>query len=138
MSLDQSVDLVMFAFQNCNQGDIFVQKAPASTIHTLALALKKIFRSDVPINIIGTRHGEKLFESLISREEMVRSEDLGDWHRIAADTRDLNYDKYIIKGEEKISEIEDYTSHNTKRLNLDETISLLLTLDYVQSKLNTK
>ena len=138
MSLDQSVDLVMFAFQNCNQGDIFVQKAPATTIHTLALALKKIFRSDVPIKIIGTRHGEKLFESLISREEMVRTEDLGNWHRIPADTRDLNYDKYLIKGEEKISEVEDYTSHNTKRLNLDETISLLLKLDYVQNNLSAK
>ncbi len=89
MSLDESVDLVMFAFQNCNQGDIFVQKAPASTITTLASAIKKIFQSDTPINIIGTRHGEKLYETLISREEMVRVQDMGNWYRIPSDTRVL-------------------------------------------------
>ena len=137
MSLDQSVDLVLYAFENCRQGDIFVQKAPAATIEILASALKKIFGSDAPINIIGTRHGEKLYESLISREEMVRSEDLGNWYRISADSRDLNYDKYFTDGQEEISKIEDYTSHNTERLNEEQTIEVLKKLDYVQNMLTS-
>lgn len=137
MSLDQSVDLVMFAFENCSQGDIFVQKAPAATIENLALALKRIFDSDLPVEIIGTRHGEKLYESLVSREEMVRADDLGDWYRVPADSRDLNYAKYISSGVEKISSLEDYTSHNTHQLSVDETIDVLLNLDYVQDKLRS-
>lgn len=138
MSLDESVDLVMFAFQNCNQGDIFVQKAPASTITTLASAIKKIFQSDTPINIIGTRHGEKLYETLISREEMVRVQDMGNWYRIPSDTRDLNYDKYFTNGEQRISEMEDYTSHNTERLDEKQTTAVLQNLDYVQNTLQSK
>lgn len=138
MSLDESVDLVMFAFQNCNQGDIFVQKAPASTITTLASAIKKIFQSDTPINIIGTSHGEKLYETLISREEMVRVQDMGNWYRIPSDTRDLNYDKYFTNGEQRISEMEDYTSHNTERLDEKQTTAVLQNLDYVQNTLQSK
>jgi UDP-N-acetylglucosamine 4,6-dehydratase/5-epimerase len=133
MSLDDSVDLVIFAFEHCNQGDIFVQKAEASTIGTLALALKTIFKSNVSINTIGTRHGEKLYESLISREEMVRAEDMGRWYRIPSDSRDLNYDKYFKDGEERISDSEDYTSHNTERLDEEQTIAVLQNLDYVQN-----
>lgn len=135
MSLDESVDLVMFAFQNCNQGDIFVQKAPASTIEVLAAALKDIFNSKVPINIIGTRHGEKLYESLVSREEMARAEEIDNWFRIPADVRDLNYDKYFSEGLEEISIIEDYTSHNTERLSKEQTIVMLEQLDYVRREL---
>ena len=138
MSLDESVDLVMFAFKNCNQGDIFVQKAPASTIITLASAIKKIFKSDTPINIIGTRHGEKLYETLISREEMVRAEDMGRWYRIPSDSRDLNYDKYFNDGEKEISEAEDYTSHNTQRLDKQKTIAVLKKLDYIQNILQAE
>lgn len=135
MSLDESVDLVMMAFESCNQGDIFVQKAPACTIEVLASALKKIFKSNISIDTIGTRHGEKLYESLISREEMVRAEDLGLWYRIPSDSRDLNYEKYFNDGEEKISNTEDYTSHNTERLDEKKTIDILTNLDYVQNKL---
>lgn len=135
MSLDESVDLVMMAFESCNQGDIFVQKAPACTIEVLASALKTIFKSNISIDTIGTRHGEKLYESLISREEMVRAEDLGLWYRIPSDSRDLNYEKYFNDGEEKISDTEDYTSHNTERLNEKKTIDILTNLDYVQNKL---
>jgi UDP-N-acetylglucosamine 4,6-dehydratase/5-epimerase len=133
MSLDESVDLVMFAFEHCNQGDIFVQKAAASTIGTLASALKTIFKSNISINTIGTRHGEKLYESLISREEMVRAEDMGRWYKIPSDSRDLNYDKYFNDGEKKISEAEDYTSHNTQRLDKQQTIAVLEKLDYIQN-----
>jgi UDP-N-acetylglucosamine 4,6-dehydratase/5-epimerase len=138
MSLDESVDLVMFAFEHCKQGDIFVQKAVASTIGTLASALKTIFQSSIPINIIGTRHGEKLYESLVSREEMVRAEDMGRWYRIPSDSRDLNYDKYFNDGEKKISEAEDYTSHNTERLDEKQTIAVLQNLDYVQEILQAE
>ena len=138
MTLDESVDLVMFAFEQCNQGDIFVQKAPASTIGTLASALKTIFKSNIAINTIGTRHGEKLYESLISREEMVRAEDMGSWYRIPSDSRDLNYDKYFNDGEKEISEAEDYTSHNTQRLDEQQTIAVLKNLDYVQNILQAE
>lgn len=138
MSLDESVDLVMFAFENCNQGDIFVQKAAASTIGTLASALKTMFQSSIPIDIIGTRHGEKLYESLISREEMVKAEDMGRWYRIPSDSRDLNYDKYFNNGEEKISETQDYTSHNTVLLDEAQTITVLKNLDYVKNILETE
>ena len=138
MSLDESVDLVMFAFEQCNQGDIFVQKAAASTVGTLASALKTIFKSNISINTIGTRHGEKLYESLISREEMVRAVDMGRWYRIPSDSRDLNYEKYFSEGEEKISEAKDYTSHNTQRLNEQQTIAVLENLDYIQNILQAE
>ena len=113
MSLDDSVDLVLHAFKHAKQGDIFVQKSPASTVGVLAKALKKLFNSEIPVKIIGTRHGEKLYESLISREEMAKAEDLGLYYRIPADNRSLNYNKYFIDGEETISNQKDYTSHNT-------------------------
>ena len=135
MSLDESVDLVMFAFENCNQGDIFVQKAPASTVQVLASALKDICKSEIPVNIIGTRHGEKLYESLVSREEMVRAEDMGNWYRIPSDSRDLNYDKYFSQGEKEICIMDDYTSHNTERLNKEQTMAILNRLDFVQKAL---
>nr|CAD6436839.1 UDP-glucose 4-epimerase [Rhizobium sp. Q54] len=125
MSLDESVDLVIYAFTHARSGDIFVQKAPASTIGDLATALKKLSGSDVPVKIIGTRHGEKLYESLVSREEMVRAEDLGGYYRIPADARDLNYNKYFVEGQPEVSSEDDYTSHNTRRLNVDEIIQLL-------------
>lgn len=136
MSLENSVDLVLYAFEKAKQGDIFIQKAPASTVEDLAIALKKIFSKDNIIKIIGTRHGEKLFESLVSREEMAKAEDLGDYYRIPADNRDLNYNKYFVEGEQIVSEIEDYTSHNTKRLNVAEVEDLLLKLDYIKEVLN--
>ena len=136
MSLDESVDLVLYAFNNSQQGDIFVQKAPASTIIDLAEVLKDIFNIDSSVEIIGTRHGEKLYESLVSREEIARAFDEGDYYRIPADTRDLNYNMYFSSGEEKISKLEDYTSHNTKRLNRTEIKELLLNLDYIQEEMN--
>jgi UDP-glucose 4-epimerase len=136
MSLDDAVDLVIYAFNNARQGDIFVQKAPASTIHDLALALKELFHADNAIRIIGTRHGEKLYETLLTREELVKAEDLGGYYRIVPDDRDLNYNKYFTEGEEKISHIEDYNSHNTKRLTVDEIKELLLKLDYIQQELS--
>lgn len=136
MSLDDSVNLVEYAFQHANQGDLFVQKAPASTVADLAQALKEIFNSSLPIKIIGTRHGEKLFESLISREEMAKAEDMNDYFRIPADNRDLNYAQYFTEGELKIASFEDYTSHNTKRLGVKEIKELLLKLDFIQRELN--
>lgn len=136
MSLEDSVDLVLHAFEHATQGDIFVQKAPASTVGDLAQALKQIFQSNSETKIIGTRHGEKLFESLISREEMARSEDLGRYYRIPADNRDLNYNKYFVDGEQEISTIEDYTSHNADRLDVDGTMELLLKLNYIKEALN--
>lgn len=135
MSLADSVDLVLHAYRHARQGDIFVQKAPASTVGDLAQALREIFNTDTPIRIIGTRHGEKLYESLLSREEMARAEDHGDYYRIPADTRDLNYAKYFTVGEERISRLDDYTSHNTQRLNLAQVKELLLKLPYVQQEL---
>tara|TARA_R110002049_G_scaffold224693_5_gene396428 strand:+ start:5698 stop:6708 length:1011 start_codon:yes stop_codon:yes gene_type:complete len=136
MSLEDSVDLVLHAFEHAQQGDIFVQKAPASTLTDLAQALKELFDSNSSVKVIGTRHGEKLYESLISREEMAKAEDMQRYYRIPADNRDLNYKKYFVEGETHISEVEDYTSHNTERLNVEGVKSLLLKLDYVQEKLN--
>ena len=136
MSLEDSVNLVLYAFEHANQGDLFVQKAPASTVADLAVALKELFNSSVPINIIGTRHGEKLFESLISREEMSKAEDLGDYFRVPADNRDLNYAQYFTEGDKKIASFEDYTSHNTNRLNVTEIKNLLLKLNYIQKELH--
>jgi len=136
MSLNESVDLVIHAFTNASQGDIFVQKAPAATMHDLAIALKEIFNSSVPLRIIGTRHGEKLYESLISREEMAHAIDMGRYYRIPADIRDLNYAKYFSEGEESISRAEDYTSHNTQRLDVSQIKELLLGLDFIKEQLN--
>jgi UDP-N-acetylglucosamine 4,6-dehydratase len=136
MSLDESVDLVLYAFDNANQGDIFVQKAPACTVGDLAAALIEIFESNSNIQIIGTRHGEKLYESLISREEMLRSEDMGNYFRIASDDRDLNYKKYFVEGQTEISTMEDYTSHNTERLDIDGVKNKLLSLEYIKREIN--
>jgi UDP-glucose 4-epimerase len=135
MSLEESVDLVLYAFQNARPGDIFVQKAPAATVGDLAEAMKKLFHSKAEIKIIGTRHGEKLYESLISREEMARSEDLGGYYRIPADSRDLNYNKYFVEGEPEISQIDDYTSHNTRRLDVREVMETLTKLDLIRNAL---
>lgn len=136
MSLEDSVDLVEYAFEHANQGDLFVQKAPASTVADLAQALKELFNSSVPINIIGTRHGEKLFESLISREEMAKAEDMGNYFRVPADNRDLNYAQYFTEGEEKVASFEDYTSHNTERLDVAQIKELLLKLDFIREELH--
>jgi UDP-glucose 4-epimerase len=137
MSLADSVDLVLYAFTHGQQGDIFVQKAPASTVGDLAQALKELFgQPGKQTQVIGTRHGEKLYESLISREEMAHAIDMGGYYRIPADNRDLNYAKYFSEGETDISTLDDYTSHNTKRLNVEEVKSLLLTLDYIKEELD--
>ena len=136
MSLEESVNLVLHAFEHGNQGDIFVQKSPAATVADLAQSLKEIFNHTGLINIIGTRHGEKLYESLISREEMSKAIDMGNYYRIPSDNRSLNYDQYFSEGEAKLSEMYDYTSHNTKRLNVGEIKNLLLSLDYIKGELN--
>lgn len=128
MTLEDAVDLVLFAFENGNQGDLFVQKAPAVTLDVLADSLKELYKADNEVKIIGTRHGEKLYETLVTREEMFRSEDMGDYFRILADARDLNYDKYFVEGQTDISRIEDYHSHNTRLLNKEEMKELLLKL----------
>lgn len=134
MTLEDAVDLVLYAFQNGSNGDIFVQKAPAATIETLAIALKELLNaSEHPINIIGTRHGEKLYEALLSREEMLAAIDMGDYYRVPPDLRDLNYDKYVEQGDSRISEIEDYNSHNTTRLDVDGMKKLLLKLPLIQN-----
>jgi UDP-N-acetylglucosamine 4,6-dehydratase/5-epimerase len=136
MSLEDSVDLVLYAFQHGQQGDIFVQKAPASTVADLAVAIKELFGSSADIKTIGTRHGEKLYESLISREEMAHAQDMGDYYRIPADNRDLNYSKYFSEGDQDISLFDDYTSHNTRRLNVEQIKELLLDLDFIKEELN--
>jgi UDP-N-acetylglucosamine 4,6-dehydratase/5-epimerase len=132
MTLENAVELVLFAFENGKPGDIFVQKAPAATIADLAQALLELYDARNEVRIIGTRHGEKLFESLVSREEMAKAEDLGEYFRITADTRDLNYGKYFTEGDEKISNVKEYTSHNTRRLNVEETKELLLKLRFIR------
>ena len=136
MSLEDSVDLVLYAFEHGQQGDIFVQKAPASTVADLAKALKELFNRDDPVHEIGTRHGEKLYESLISREEMAKAQDMGGYYRIPADNRDLNYAQFFSEGEERISHQDDYTSHNTERLNVEQVKILLLKLDFIKEELN--
>ena len=136
MSLEDSVDLVLYAFKHGKQGDIFVQKAPASTVADLAQAIKELFSKEEPVRIIGTRHGEKLYESLISREEMAKAKDMGGYYRIPADNRDLNYAQYFTEGEEEISHLDDYTSHNTQRLNVAQVKVLLQKLDYIKDELN--
>lgn len=135
MSLEESVDLVLFAFQHARQGDIFVQKAPASTVADLAQALRELFSPKAEVRIIGTRHGEKLYESLLSREEMAHADDMGGYYRIPADNRDLNYNKFFSDGETKISRFEDYTSHNAERLNVAQVKALLLKLEYIRERL---
>jgi UDP-N-acetylglucosamine 4,6-dehydratase/5-epimerase len=132
MTLEDAVELVLFAFKNGNPGDIFVQKAPAATIETLVNALIELYKANNEIKIIGIRHGEKIYETLVNREEMSKAEDLGGYFRIPADNRDLNYNKFFTEGVSKIATIEEYTSHNTTRLNLEEMISLLLKLSSIQ------
>lgn len=136
MSLDESVDLVLYAFEHARPGDIFVQKAPASTVADLARAMMELLGARNEIKIIGTRHGEKLYESLVSREEMVRSEDLGGYYRIPADSRDLNYAKYFVEGEVEVSNIDDYTSHNTHVLDVEGVKQILLKLDIIRKAIN--
>ncbi len=135
MTIDDAVDLVLYAFQHGNPGDIFVQKAPAATIDVLAAALLKLFGAKNEIRIIGTRHGEKLYETLLNREEMAKAEDMGGYFRVPADVRDLNYNCYFVEGQEEVSLKEDYNSHNTERLDVDGMINLLLKLDIVQRAL---
>ncbi|NDW08957.1 nucleoside-diphosphate sugar epimerase/dehydratase [Dysgonomonas sp. 520] len=135
MTLDDAVDLVLYAFEHGKNGDLFVQKAPAATIDVLAKAVVDLYKSDSKIRVIGTRHGEKLYETLVTREEMAKAIDMGDYYRIPADNRDLNYDKYFSEGQEEISEIEDYHSHNTARLDVDGMKKLLLKLDIVNETL---
>ena len=132
MSLDGAVDLVLFAYRNGRPGDIFVQKAPAATIDVLAKALLELYNSKCDIRIIGTRHGEKLYETLVNREEMAKAEDLGNYYRIPADTRDLNYNRYFNEGRSEISQIEEYNSHNTHRMSIEETKKMLLELDIIK------
>lgn len=135
MNLDEAVELVVFAFKHANQGDLFIQKAPASTVGTLAEALKELFKSDSKIRVIGTRHGEKAHETLMTREEKAKSEDMGDYYRIPADNRDLNYDKFFDEGNKKLAKVEEYTSHNTTQLDIAGTKQKLLTVDYVKQEL---
>ena len=132
MSLESAVDLVLFAFENGENGDIFVKKSPATTIGTLAHAIRELYKSECEIKLIGSRHGEKLYETLVNREEMVKAIDMGGFYRIPADTRDLNYNKYFTEGTEAVSQIEEYHSHNSRRLNLDETKELLLSLRFIR------
>jgi len=133
MTLDDAVDLVLYAFENGVNGDLFVQKAPAATLMVLATALKELYRADNEIKIIGTRHGEKLYETLVTREEMFRAQDMGNYYRIPIDDRDLNYDKYFVEGVEDITKVEEYHSHNTHRLDVKEMKQLLLKLPEVKS-----
>ena len=135
MSIDDAVDLVLYAYANGQQGDTFVQKSPASTIGDLAQALIELFAAANEVKIIGTRHGEKKYESLLTREEMAHAVDMGDYYRVPADNRDLNYNKYFIEGQQDVSEAEDYNSHNTRRLTVDEVKEKLLTLQLVRDEL---
>ena len=132
MTLDDAVDLVIYAFEHGENGDLFVQKAPAATLDVLAKAVIELYKSKSQVRVIGTRHGEKLYETLVTREEMAKAEDMGNYFRIPADNRDLNYDKYFVEGQEEVSVIEDYHSHNTSRLDVDEMKKLLLKLDFVR------
>ncbi len=136
MSLEDSVNLVLYAFEHGQQGDIFVQKSPASTIEVLAHAIKELFNANNEIRLIGVRHGEKIYESLISCEEMVKAEDLGNYYMIPADNRDLNYSKFFVEGDINVATLSDYTSANTERLNIEQVKKLLLTLDFIKEQLN--
>jgi UDP-glucose 4-epimerase len=135
MTIDDAVDLVLYAFENGNPGDIFVQKAPAATIQTLAEAMLRLFEAKNEIRAIGTRHGEKLYETLLNREEMAKAVDMGDYFRVPADVRDLNYNCYFVEGQEDVSRIEDYNSHNTRRLDVERMMELLLKLDIINEAL---
>ena len=135
MTLEDAVNLVLFAFNNGKQGDIFVQKSPAATIETLAQALKELYKADNPIQVIGTRHGEKLYEVLVNREDMVKADDMGEFYRVPADTRDLNYDVYFSEGNNDVGKVNDYHSHNTERLDVEGTKKLLLKLDSIRADL---
>ena len=135
MSLEEAVELVVFAFKNAQAGDIMVQKSPASTIGDLAQAIKELFNAKNPIKVIGTRHGEKLFETLLTREEYIVASDMNGYFRVPADKRDLNYDKYYVEGDKKLSSEEEYNSNNTERLNIEQIKEKLLALDYVQNEL---
>ena len=135
MSLDEAVELVLFAFENGHAGDIMVQKSPASTVGDLAQAVKELFHSNLPIKIIGTRHGEKLYETLLTKEEYLVAKDMGGFYCVPADKRDLNYDKYFVEGDVELSQEEEYTSHNTERLNVDEIKTKLMELEYVREEL---
>jgi len=132
MTLEDAVDLVLYAFTHGKNGDLFVQKAPAATLDILANALIGLYKTDTKVRVIGTRHGEKLYETLVTREEMAKAEDMGNYYRIPCDSRDLNYDKYFVEGEEEISKIEDYHSHNTRRLDKQGMKELLLKLDMIR------
>jgi UDP-glucose 4-epimerase len=134
MTLDDAVDLVIYAFQHGNNGDLFVQKSPAATLDVLATTLKELLHKDTEVKVIGTRHGEKLYETLVTREEMARAEDMKNYFRIPCDTRDLNYDKFFKEGQEKVSKTDDYHSHNTHRLTIDEMKALLLKLDEFKNR----
>jgi len=138
MTLEDAVDLVLYAFENGQSGDLFVQKAPAATLTVLAQALKELYNADSEVKAIGTRHGEKLYETLVTREEMFRAEDKGNYFRIPADTRDLNYDKFFVEGQEEISKVEDYNSHNTYRMNVEEMKRLLMRLPEVKEDIDCK
>ena len=135
MSLDEAVELVVYAFENANSGDIMVQKSPASTIGDLAQAIKELFNANNEIKIIGTRHGEKRYETLLTKEEYVKAEDLGNFFRVPADNRDLNYDKYFVEGDQKLSTEEEYNSDNTERLNIEQIKEKLLSIEYVRQEL---
>lgn len=137
MSLEEAVELVVFAFQNAEAGDIMVQKSPASTIGDLAQAVKELFKADNEIKVIGTRHGEKLYETLLTKEEHVVAKDMGGFYRVPADKRDLNYDKYFVEGDQKLSSEDEYNSHNTERLNIEQIKEKLLQLDYVREQLES-
>lgn len=138
LHLDEAVELVEFAFGHAKNGDMFVKKAPASTIQDLAMAIKELLNADNKIKVIGTRHGEKLYETLVNREEMIKAEDMGGYYRVPADNRDLNYDKYFSSGDAKIARAEEYTSHNTERLGVEGTKKLLLKLDCVQKAMKAR
>lgn len=138
MTLDDAVDLVIYAFRHGKNGDLFVQKAPAATLDVLANALKELYNSNIEVKVIGTRHGEKLYETLVTREEMAKAKDMSDYYCIPCDTRDLNYDKFFVEGNEEISKVEDYHSHNTKRLDVDGMKQLLLKLDFIREDLRMK
>lgn len=135
MNLDEAVDLVLYAFEHASQGDLFVQKSPASTIETLAIALKELFKADSEIKVIGTRHGEKADETLMTREEKAKCIEHKDYYQIPADTRDLNYEKYFSEGDHKVEKVVEYTSENTERLDVEQTKKKLLTVDYVRNEL---
>ncbi len=136
MSLDEAVDLVLYAFQHANPGDLFVRRAPAATIQTLADAVREIFHASNPMRVIGTRHGEKLFETLLTREEHAKAVDMGEYFRVPADVRDLNYEKYMSEGSQKVEMLDDYNSHNARRLSLEESIEMVRSLPYIQEELN--